>query len=1031
MDVEALAAGLKSGAADAILFPDDALGDAALIVSAARRLVPARRRAASCSASRRRSRGDAEGARSPRPARGRDLVPRPRHRRARQRHLVAAQRGRGAARAAHGHARGDRPARGHRLVAASLYDSSLLHTICTCRATWRCTPASATTRTSCSRSAATTPHFQPPAGLPGVGLRPRPHARRGRRSPRTSGSRSRPTSRSPRTRSSSARRRPSRRAAKFLGVTYTARGEVGFDVLLVFSPFSFIARLLGVGGASRPAIRRQGAARGRPLAAHLEGAEAVVRQRLTRGSPSSASTWGSSSRSAATRGAEAPPTRERARARRRRRCEAPVGVAGRSPRAPTASVVLAEAATVAGEVWAAPDAELEAVQDVAPLDRVRSTTTGPTTIDGPRRSTITGAGVEGGGEAPEWAPMLDWFAPAQYDDLTPHREAGRAVLRGDERGRALRHRRRRRCRTRPGAATVTPDYEVRVLDEAGAHRPQAGRARAADRDGDLRQRDRGGRQAAMDAGPFAPRPVTSATADAVTGVRRGPSAATARRTGAARRATWQRHVAPQSRSGRPSTLPSRPSRTAPDRLRTGSGRGDLRPCAPQASPRSRRGRRDDRRAHVPALAAPRPGPGARRAPTPRTAPRSPAARASTASGRRRRHAASSASSACCGPDAVTGLAPRRRCCARSRGPTAPTSRPHYFPFVELAAPDLPWLLTPGGARPGQRPAAPLARARRGARAGRGHARAAGRGRRSRCCVSTQPADRRRAARPRGVVGVGARAVARRARRRRGGGRAAGRARSWPGSSAPRRLLPDSAWLACVVPAFDGGVDRAGSAETVPAGAEWTGPAWDHRPDRWPGRAARLPPLALQHRAGRRLRGALPPPEAADGERRRPSACRRWTSATRGRASPPPAACCSTGGRAATRPASCRARGAAATRPTFQPPVTDLLADAAVRADVRPPDPEAPYDPRRQDPVVGPPLYGAWPAGVTAVPQRGWVRDARTSTPSGARPPGSAPRVGAGRPGGAGGRARGTRRARCGRRGGAQPARGLASKPGGA
>ena len=33
MDVDALAAGLKSGAADAIMFPDDPLGDAALIVS--------------------------------------------------------------------------------------------------------------------------------------------------------------------------------------------------------------------------------------------------------------------------------------------------------------------------------------------------------------------------------------------------------------------------------------------------------------------------------------------------------------------------------------------------------------------------------------------------------------------------------------------------------------------------------------------------------------------------------------------------------------------------------------------------------------------------------------------------------------------------------------------------------------------------------------------------------------------------------------------------------------------------------------
>ena len=57
MDVEALAAGLKSGAADAIMFPDDALGDAALIVSQLDALVPDRRRELRVRRSRRRSRG--------------------------------------------------------------------------------------------------------------------------------------------------------------------------------------------------------------------------------------------------------------------------------------------------------------------------------------------------------------------------------------------------------------------------------------------------------------------------------------------------------------------------------------------------------------------------------------------------------------------------------------------------------------------------------------------------------------------------------------------------------------------------------------------------------------------------------------------------------------------------------------------------------------------------------------------------------------------------------------------------------------
>ena len=35
---------------------------------------------------------------------------------------------------------------------------------------------------------------------------------------------------------------------------------------------------------------------------------------------------------------------------------------------------------------------------------------------------------------------------------------------------------------------------------------------------------------------------------------------------------------------------------------------------------------------------------------------------------------------------------------------------------------------------------------------------------------------------------------------------------------------------------------------------------------------------------------------------------------------------------------------------------------------------APYDPGSQDPVVGPPLYGQWPAGISAVPAHGWVQE---------------------------------------------------------
>ena len=39
-------------------------------------------------------------------------------------------------------------------------------------------------------------------------------------------------------------------------------------------------------------------------------------------------------------------------------------------------------------------------------------------IAGPQELTITGAGVDGAGEALVWTPAQGYFAPAQYDDLS-------------------------------------------------------------------------------------------------------------------------------------------------------------------------------------------------------------------------------------------------------------------------------------------------------------------------------------------------------------------------------------------------------------------------------------------------------------------------------------------------------------------------------------------------------------------------------------------------------------------------------------
>src|SRR5262249_32571796 len=71
------------------------------------------------------------------------------------------------------------------------------------------------------------------------------------------------------------------------------------------------------------------------------------------------------------------------------------------------------------------------------------------------------------------------------------------------------------------------------------------------------------------------------------------------------------------------------------------------------------------------------------------------------------------------------------------------------------------------------------------------------------------------------------------------------------------------------------------------------------------------------------------------------------------------------------------------RAPFQSAVTKLLDAAIQRTDVQPPDPGAPYDPATQDPVVGPPLYGQWPAGAVGVPRTGWVRDLNLDPVAGA------------------------------------------------
>jgi hypothetical protein len=114
------------------------------------------------------------------------------------------------------------------------------------------------------------------------------------------------------------------------------------------------------------------------------------------------------------------------------------------------------------ELWVRPDAELEARQSVAPLERGLDHY-GVYAIDGPTILTVTSAGIEGAPEGDDYVTIADWFAPAQYDELTraeklvaPSYEEMITGVRFGAGGLGF---------DDAEATTVAPDFEVRILDE--------------------------------------------------------------------------------------------------------------------------------------------------------------------------------------------------------------------------------------------------------------------------------------------------------------------------------------------------------------------------------------------------------------------------------------------------------------------------------------------------------------------------------------------------------------------------------------
>ncbi len=306
-----------------------------------------------------------------------------------------------------------------------------------------------------------------------------------------------------------------------------------------------------------------------------------------------------------------------------------------------------------------------------------------------------------------------------------------------------------------------------------------------------------------------------------------------------------------------------------------------------------------------------------------------------------------------GPESVTAVATSQILRAEPR-PDSADVEPNYFPFVELATPDLPWMLTPAHADAGRlRPWVVLVVVRE-QEAVTLSSRAGGALPVLRTPIAELPdlTESWAWAHVQSLVDLDAIDPALKGQT----GEVVARL------VCPRRLLPDSAWLACMVPAFEAGRLR-GLGQPVARGAVLE-PAWDSAT----GEGEIEVPVYYSWRfttgaAGdfealcRRLK---PDGDAADVGRHAmdvgdpgliSAAPRRVVVDMQGALETPGVA---------SRPWTHAA--------TFQSEIIDLLDTAAAR----PAD-----DAAGPDPVVAPPFYGSAPSGATAVPSAGWLRTVNT------------------------------------------------------
>ena len=186
--------------------------------------------------------------------------------------------------------------------------------------------------------------------------------------------------------------------------------------------------------------------------------------------------------------------------------------------------------------------------------------------------------------------------------------------------------------------------------------------------------------------------------------------------------------------------------------------------------------------------------------------------------------------------------------------------------------------------------------------------------------------------------------------------------------APRRLQPDERYAACLVPAFDAGVVRGLGGE--PDAGAVARPGLADVLGRGDVTPAGLLPLGVRHRLGRgdfeQLASRLRPFAVPRERRRRADVHRRGRSRAAGRRPPttPPHTSSWTGRCAPWQGSSAR--------------LDEVPGTYARRCGPRstPPATRSPSGPTATTPVLGPPLYGAWPARQHTVPddQPRWLRE---------------------------------------------------------